>query len=402
MQGVDQLALGKARMRGDAGDPHRGLIGREAFEFQLARPAAVQRIGEVGAEIAGQIRADAAADLFVGGEGDADRPMRDLRVGQQMPRRGHRDRHPGLVVAAQQRGAAGGDDVVALLFAQPGRIGRRQRQSRRVGKGDLAAVVAAMHHRLDPGGIVGRRGIDMGEQAQRGRRAGDGGRHRGQHHAVVGQRDVGGADRLQLLDQHALQVKLDRGARRGGRGLVALGVHRAVADEALFQFGVEFGAHCDLLKLGKSAVPQRRKSRPRPARAARRCRAGCRSPPLVAGSLASQRPVLALLRRVYGNGRTTVRGTTSTKRPTTGAVGRCPAAFGLVPGKVPRPAGAISAGRRASCPGPSALHSSGNTLGGSGGQTAPRRYCPSRRLRVASSFSRSAFRRMKPWASFWS
>ena len=126
VQRIDQLALGGAGMDRDAFDMHLGAIGGEAFIFDLAQRAAIERIGEIGAEIGGQARIDAAADLFIGGEGEADPAMWQVRVFEHMPGGGHQDRHAGLVIGAQKRGARGGDDVMALFGGEIGRLGGRK------------------------------------------------------------------------------------------------------------------------------------------------------------------------------------------------------------------------------------------------------------------------------------
>ena len=93
--------------------------------------------------------------------------MGDRRVFQQMPRGGHDDRDPGLVVGTQQGRAAGGDDVVADAIRQMGRAFGRQLQLRRVRETDRATVVGAVNDRLHAGRVELRGGVDMGQQADR-------------------------------------------------------------------------------------------------------------------------------------------------------------------------------------------------------------------------------------------
>ena len=248
MQRIHQLALGIAGMGRNPSDLHHRAISRKALELDLAHLATIQRIGEIGAQIGGQARIDAAPHLFIRGKGNANGPMRDLRVFQQVPRQRHDDRHPGLVIAAQQRGAARGDDVMPQTAGQIGRIFGGQRQFRRIGKADRAAVIAAMHDGLHPGGVEGRRGIHMRQQPQHRRRdprrCGDG----GQHHAIIRQLHIRRPDLLQLGQQQALQIQLDRGAGLAVRPFIALRIHRRIADQALFQFAVECGSHRGLLR----------------------------------------------------------------------------------------------------------------------------------------------------------
>ena len=135
---------------------------------------------------------DAAADFLVRGEGDAHRAVGDARVGEKVAGGGHDDGDAGLVVGAEQGGAAGGDDVVALLGGEVGRLGRREHEVGCVGKADLAPVVAAVDDRPDTGRVELGRGVDVGEE--RDRRGGDGAGNGREDRAVAGQAHVGGAD----------------------------------------------------------------------------------------------------------------------------------------------------------------------------------------------------------------
>ena len=86
---------------------------------------------------------------------------------------GHDLRHAGLVVGAEQRVAGGGDDVVADLGARTGIVGRVE-HGLAAGQLDHAAVVVAVHDRLDAAG--GRVGADVHvrDQADHRRAAGPG------------------------------------------------------------------------------------------------------------------------------------------------------------------------------------------------------------------------------------
>ena len=116
-----------------------------------------------------------------------------------------------------------------ILRARYGDCCGGEREVGRVGEGDGAAVVAAVDDRADAGRVELRCGVDMGEERdRRGRgRAGDG----GEHGAIVGDADVGRADRGELVAEEVEKVELACGARRAPRGLVTLGVDRAVAHE---------------------------------------------------------------------------------------------------------------------------------------------------------------------------
>ena len=80
--------------------------------------AAVHRVGEVGAEGLDVEEVHAPADLFVGGEADADLTVPELRMCEQIFRSGHDLRHARLVVGAQQRRAVRVDQRMSLEEAQ--------------------------------------------------------------------------------------------------------------------------------------------------------------------------------------------------------------------------------------------------------------------------------------------
>ena len=173
VEGVDELALGHAGVDRDALDADDGLVGGEALEDDLAALGAVEGVGDVGREVAREVGVDAAADLLVGGEGDADRAVRDLGVGEEVAGHGHDDGDAGLVVGAEERRAAGGDDVVALALGEVGGGLGREDEVGRVGEGDARRRRSARWTmRLDAGGVELRRGVDVGEE-------GDGGGGRG-------------------------------------------------------------------------------------------------------------------------------------------------------------------------------------------------------------------------------
>ena len=75
----------------------------------------------------------AAADFLVDREADTNRSVLELRIPLQVRDGGHDLRDAGLVVAAQQRGAVGGDDVVTDLLASSGSPPDRGRCSGRPG-----------------------------------------------------------------------------------------------------------------------------------------------------------------------------------------------------------------------------------------------------------------------------
>ena len=121
------LALGKTGMGADALDGDGGAVGGKRLVLDISGGFAVHRIGEVGAELFQVDLVDAAADLFVRREQDLDGAVLDLRMVDQELRRIHDLGEAGLVVGAQQRGAVGGDDVIADLFGERRVIGGADR-----------------------------------------------------------------------------------------------------------------------------------------------------------------------------------------------------------------------------------------------------------------------------------
>ena len=117
-RGVHELAGRPAGVDVDAVHGQLHLDGAERLVLQLARLRAVERVRAARAEALDVEQRRALADLLVGREADAQRRARELRVRGQVRDRGHDLGHAGLVVGAQQRVAARGDDVVADLPGQ--------------------------------------------------------------------------------------------------------------------------------------------------------------------------------------------------------------------------------------------------------------------------------------------
>ncbi len=171
VRGVDQLVFGPAGMDRHALDVDLRRVGRKGLVDDLAQMRAVERVGEVGLEIARQVGMHAAADLLVRREADANRTVRQIWVLHQVARRGHDDGDTGLVVRAQQRRAGCGHDIVAHFLSQIGQRLGRQHLAGIVGQDDVLAVVAAMDDRLDVrAGKLGG-GVHMRQQGDRGRPA---------------------------------------------------------------------------------------------------------------------------------------------------------------------------------------------------------------------------------------
>ena len=146
---VLHLALGEAGMGADALDGDGGAVGGEGLVLDIPGGFAVHRVGEIGAELFQVDLVDAAADLLVGREQDLDRAVLDLRIVDQELRRIHDLGEAGLVVGAEQRGAVGGDDVVADLVGERGMIGGAD-HLRGIGRQhDVAAAIILHDLRLD-------------------------------------------------------------------------------------------------------------------------------------------------------------------------------------------------------------------------------------------------------------
>jgi hypothetical protein len=170
---------------------------RSGVHHDVLRPAGVDRHavdlkhGGIGAEglainLAGSIRAvegvgrsrrprcarsslrHAAGDFLVGIEADADFAVGDFRVPKQVTHGGHDGGDAGLVVGAEQGGAAGGDDVVADgSRAGMGLVSTVSDLRGVVGQHDGLAVVGAVDDGLGRAGEVGR-GVHVGEPGEGG------------------------------------------------------------------------------------------------------------------------------------------------------------------------------------------------------------------------------------------
>ena len=181
-----------------------------------------------------------AADLLVGGEADSNRAMRNRGVFQQVFGHRHDDGDTGFVVGAEERVAAGRDDILADLA---GEIGSFLSQNGDVVRQDeIAALVVAMHDRPDSAGWKCGGGIDMGQEGDGGHLVLDRRRNGGDRRAVVGEVHVAGSQCLQLSNQHPLQVELDRSACDLGELLREMHlVHSALVQDRPIVLQLELG-----------------------------------------------------------------------------------------------------------------------------------------------------------------
>ena len=215
-RGVHELAGGEARVHVDAVDDQVGAGGRERLVLELPDGGAVERVGAARPEALDVEQRGALPHLLVGREADADRRPRQLRVGGEVGDRGHDLGHARLVVGAEQRVAARGDDVVPDGVAQLGHP-LRVEHGAAARQRDDPAVVVAVHERLDPGAGLVRARVEVREQADH-RRALDGGRQRGEDVAVVVLLRVGEPDPAQLRPRASGPARAGPGCSGSPRG----------------------------------------------------------------------------------------------------------------------------------------------------------------------------------------
>ena len=94
-------------------DRDLGRIRREGLVFDLGRGGTIERVGRDGPKLRRFQVQDAPTDLFVAGEHDLHRAVRDGRVLDQNPGRFHDHREARFIVRTQQRRAVGRDHRLA-------------------------------------------------------------------------------------------------------------------------------------------------------------------------------------------------------------------------------------------------------------------------------------------------
>ena len=243
VQRVDQLVLGPAGVDRHTLDTDDGPVGRERLVDQFAAMRAVERVAELGPQVVRQIGVDAVADLLVGRKADADGAVGDFGMLQQIAGGGHNDGHARFVVGPQQRGAAGGHDVVADAILQVGRVLIGENLFRVVGQGNGAALIVAVDDGLDARATEGRTGVHVGQQGDGRHVLGHGGRNGRQNRAILGQAHVLRANLFQFVNEQVQQVVLPLRAGRSGRGFVGRGVDLDVAYQALLDLAFEIHGH---------------------------------------------------------------------------------------------------------------------------------------------------------------
>ena len=211
-RGVDHRVLRRTGVNVEAVDRDVRGGGVEVLILDLARRAAVHRVGQRRAEALQIQQRRAVADLLVRAKADRHRPVH-LRAGEQRLRRRHDLRDPGLVVRAQHGRPVRDDQGLSDVALQIRKLLRAQRPSA-LSQRDGAPVVMLDHAWLHvlPGKI--RHRVDVGEKAHAGacfqsRRRGDLRIYIGMRVLVHIRRAHGG----QFFRQKSCQIVL-----AGGRG----------------------------------------------------------------------------------------------------------------------------------------------------------------------------------------
>ena len=149
-----------------AGEVNLRRGGVEALEPDAVLRVAVDGVGEVGAEAFDVEVIRSPADLLVRREADAELPVRDA-FGQHALGEGHYFGYASLVVRAEQGRAVGRYQRAPRQRFQMREVADGQRQP--VTDPDVAAVVVLPNARADVfAGGVGR-GVNMRDEAERGR-----------------------------------------------------------------------------------------------------------------------------------------------------------------------------------------------------------------------------------------
>ena len=208
---------------------------------------------------------------------------------------GHDLGHAGLVVGAEQRVAARGHDVVPDLVGER-RHARGIEHGAAARQAQHAAVVAAVHDRLDAGARRVRADVEVREQADHRRAPSTVAGQRRDHVAASSSVDVVEADRLELAHEHAREVELARACSETARGVARrLRVDARVAHEAVEDVGGELSrASADVYISAGRARPRSRA----PARRAAARRSPSRPCPRTAGR--SRRPTPAMSMCAHG------------------------------------------------------------------------------------------------------
>ena len=216
----------------EAVDRDGGAGGVEVLVLDAAHITAIDGIGKVGPKAGNVEQGSALADLLIGGKGDA-----ELAVGQLLFDKGLGSGQDlsdaGFIVSAQQGGAVGGDESLALQLLQKGEGGGLHDHAG-AGQGDIAAVVVLVEDGLDVlAGSVGG-GVHVGDEAQRGLLlAALGGGNAAVDVAVLVHKGVLNADGFHLFHQQVGEVEFPCGRRMGAGLGVRGGVYFGIFQQSL-------------------------------------------------------------------------------------------------------------------------------------------------------------------------
>ena len=195
----------------------------KVFIADFARFVAVHRVGIGCAKMLHIKQVSTLANLLIGGKAHADLAVGAVFFLQDL-QHGHNLGHTGFVVRTQQGGAIGGDQGLALELCQEWELPGAENCAG-TGQDNIAAVIIFMDLGLH---ILARcigGSIHMGNKSKAlGSFVAGGGGQRGVNIAVLIHMGIRKAKVLQLLDQHAGQVKLAGG---GGVG-IAYGVRGGI------------------------------------------------------------------------------------------------------------------------------------------------------------------------------
>ena len=142
LERVDEPVLAPAGMLGAPVDGHDEARRGERLVVQLAGGRAVERVRRLGPEALEVEVVGARAELLVGVEADAQRPVRQLGMRDQVRDRRHDLGDARLVVGAEQRRAVARDQVVPDVIRQLRRVLEGDHLPLVAGEHDLAALVA--------------------------------------------------------------------------------------------------------------------------------------------------------------------------------------------------------------------------------------------------------------------
>ena len=221
----------RCRVDGEAVDGDSGRCGVEVLVLDAAHVAAIDGVGEVCAEARDVEERGAFADLLIGGKGDAELAVRQLLFDQGLGS-GQDLSDAGFVVSAQQGGAVGGDEGLALQLLQEGEGGGLHDHAG-AGQGDVAAVVVFVEDGLDIlAGSVGG-GVHVGDEAQRGLFSQPWWRDAAVDVAVLVHKGVLDADGLHLFHQQVGEVEFPCGRRMGAGLGVRGGVYFGIFQQSL-------------------------------------------------------------------------------------------------------------------------------------------------------------------------